>query len=35
MVRDQEITESNPYPFEQIKENIDKGNWLIIKENMI
>jgi len=25
MVRDQEITESNPYPFEQIKENIDKA----------
>jgi len=25
MVRDQEITESNPYTFEQIKENIEKA----------
>ncbi len=25
MVRDQEITESNPYSFEQIKENIEKA----------
>jgi phosphopantetheine adenylyltransferase len=37
MVRDQEITESNPYPFEQIKENIEKtlidykGKYDIIK----
>ena len=25
MVRDQEITESNPFTFEQIKENIEKA----------
>ena len=25
MIRDQEITESNPYTFEQVKENIEKA----------